>query len=206
VPQEIESSWKSSISTRPLLDCTFQLIIQLLKDDYIAQSGTVTCPRKSTACISLRKAVPAHRRARTLVAVQPALDDGHFTLYGADGGPLPGSGRRRFNSITDLRRSIGSSPLSRLPRHPAPAPPVTPRAARLFETNWQKKFHRPRPRQRGPRPLKRYTTRRSTASSTAYATVRRTRAEVAAATASRSGKETSSPARTPIETARCSRA
>ncbi len=158
MPRELESELHELDLHPALLDCTFQLIIQLLKDDYIAQSGTVYVPAKIDGLhFRSGKAVPHMARA-TLLRCSPHSMTASFTLYGADGEPVAWIREARFNSIR-LRKNPADR-LRYLDYHGIPRPhPLSSAAAprRLFE-QLQKKFTDIAHGSAGRGALKRYTT------------------------------------------------
>jgi acyl transferase domain-containing protein/NADPH:quinone reductase-like Zn-dependent oxidoreductase/acyl carrier protein len=99
VPQAIESELDRVELHPALLDCAFQLIIQLLKDDYVAQAGTVYVPAKIDGVIFRSgRAKPCMARA-TLLRCGPHSLTASFALFDADGEIVAWVGEARFNSL-----------------------------------------------------------------------------------------------------------
>ncbi len=157
VPAAVESEVERVHLHPALLDCTFQLIIQLLKDQYVAQAGTVYVPAKIDGLLyRCGRTVPNMARA-TLHQSSPHSLTASFTLYDAAGEPIARIQEARFNSVR-LRKN----PADRLryldyhgiPKPHALSPVTTPRL--LFE-RLQKKFSDLAHAGPGRDTLKRYT-------------------------------------------------
>ncbi|MGH8641133.1 MAG: polyketide synthase dehydratase domain-containing protein, partial [Burkholderiales bacterium] len=157
VPRAIEAELGQVHIHPALLDCTFQLIIQLLKDKYVAQAGAVYVPAKIDGLLCrYGKAIPHMARA-TLHRCGPHSLTASFTLFDAAGEPIAHIREARFNSVR-LRRNP-SDRLRYLDYHGIPKPhallPVaTPRL--LFE-RLHKKFSDLAQAGPGRGTLKRYT-------------------------------------------------
>jgi phthiocerol/phenolphthiocerol synthesis type-I polyketide synthase C len=134
VPEAIKAELERVDLHPALLDCTFQLIIQLLKDDYVAHSGTVYVPAKIDGLhFRSGQGVPCMARA-TLHRCSPHSMTASFGLYGADGAPIAWIREARFNSVR-LRKNP-SDRLRYLDYHGVPRPhPLSSAAAprRLYE-------------------------------------------------------------------------
>ncbi len=134
VPYAVESE-REMVHLHPaLLDCTFQLIIQLLKDDYVAQAGMVYVPSSIDGLTFLTgKAMPQMARA-SLHRRSPYSLTASFALFDADGELIAWIREARFSSVR-LRKSPADR-LRYLDFHTIPKPhPLTPVTApqQLFE-------------------------------------------------------------------------
>jgi acyl transferase domain-containing protein/NADPH:quinone reductase-like Zn-dependent oxidoreductase/acyl carrier protein len=99
VPEAIRSELDSLHLHPALLDCTFQMIIQLLKDDYIARSGTVYVPSKIDRLIFRCGRTIPHMAQATLLRRSAHSLTATFTLYDANGEPVAWIPEARFQSI-----------------------------------------------------------------------------------------------------------
>jgi acyl transferase domain-containing protein/NADPH:quinone reductase-like Zn-dependent oxidoreductase/NADP-dependent 3-hydroxy acid dehydrogenase YdfG/acyl carrier protein len=120
VPADIESGIERFHLHPALVDCTFQLIIQLLKDDYIAQAGTVYVPANIDGLLyRCGAAVPRMARA-TLHRCGPHSLTASFALFDADGKAVAWIREARFSSVR-LRKSAAER-LRYLDYHAIPKP------------------------------------------------------------------------------------
>jgi NADPH:quinone reductase-like Zn-dependent oxidoreductase/acyl carrier protein len=104
VPQAIESELVQMQLHPALLDCTFQLIIQLLKDNYVARAGTVYVPASIEGLV-LRSGRPTPCIAKaTLRRCGPNALTATFALFDAAGEIVAWIREARFNSV-QLRRN-----------------------------------------------------------------------------------------------------
>ena len=134
IPQAIESELQDVHLHPALLDCTLQLIIQLLKDDYIAQDGMVYVPAKIDRLIYRCGRTTPHMARATLRRISSHSLSASFTLYDASGEPVALIREARFKSIR-LRKNPAER-LRYLKYHGIPKPhPLRPVAAPalLFE-------------------------------------------------------------------------
>jgi acyl transferase domain-containing protein/NADPH:quinone reductase-like Zn-dependent oxidoreductase/acyl carrier protein len=158
VPEAIEPELERIELHPALLDCTFQLIIQLLRDDYVARTGTVYVPAKIDG-LHFRSGRGAPRYARaTLHRCNPHSMTASFSLYGEDGSPIAWIREARFNSVR-LRKNP-SDRLRYLDYHGIPRPhPLAPGTAprRLYE-QLHRKLSEVAQSAVGRGTLKRYTT------------------------------------------------
>ena len=158
IPAVIEEDLERLHLHPALLDCTFQLIIQLLKDEYVAHTGTVYVPAK-IARLHLRagRARPHMARA-TLRRCSPQSITASFILYDAGGAVIAWIPEARFNSMA-LRKNPADR-LRYLDYHGIPKPhhlsPAT--APRLLFEQLQKLLAGVAHARRGQRGLARYTT------------------------------------------------
>lgn len=140
VPEVVEPELELIHLHPALLDCTFQLIIQLLKDDYIAQAGTVYVPSNIDGLIYRSgRATPCMARA-TLHKCGPHSLTASFALFDADGELVAVIKEARFSSVR-LRKNPADR-LRYLDYQAIPKPhPLSPVTAphQLFE-QLQKKF------------------------------------------------------------------
>jgi len=134
IPHAIESELAAFDLHPALLDCAFQLIIQLLKEDYLTQSGAVYVPAKIVGLhFRTGKGTPHSARA-TLLKCSPYSITAAFTLYDAAGERLAWIREARFSSIR-LRKNPADR-LRYIDYHCIPHPhPLESAAAphRLFE-------------------------------------------------------------------------
>ena len=123
-----------------LLDCTFQLIIQLLKDDYTAHAGTVYVPGKIDGLLYRAGKGRPHMARATLHESGPHSLKASFALYDAGGEIIAWIREARFHSIR-LRKNP-SERLRYLDYHCIAKPhALTPvRAPRALFERLQKNF------------------------------------------------------------------
>ncbi|WP_373976088.1 SDR family NAD(P)-dependent oxidoreductase [Chitinibacter sp. SCUT-21] len=82
-----------------LLDCTFQLIIQLLRDDVAQQAGVAFIPTKIGHVTFSKECGPITYVQAKLVQRAPHSLTAEFTLYDADGGVIALIEEARFRSV-----------------------------------------------------------------------------------------------------------
>ena len=134
VPEAIAPELEQLHLHPALLDCAFQMIIQLLKDDYVARAGTIYVPAKIDGLYCrFGAAAPSMARA-TLHRCSPQSITAGFTLYDAAGEPVAWIREARFNSMR-LRRNAADRvrylDYHGVPRPHALSPAMAPRG--LFE-------------------------------------------------------------------------
>jgi len=95
----IEPQLSHSLLHPALLDCTFQLIIQLLRDDPTMGKGVAFVPAKiGRLSVAANHAIPYFVRAR-LVRRAPHSLTAEFDIYDAEGNPIAAIREARFKSI-----------------------------------------------------------------------------------------------------------
>jgi len=139
-PQAIESDLARTQLHPALLDCAFQLVIQLLKDEYVARAGTVYVPARIDGLL-YRSGRPAPCMARaTLRRCGPQSLTASFALFDADGEIVAWIREARFNSV-QLRKDP-SDRLRYIESHavPMPHPSAPVNAPRELFDRLQKKL------------------------------------------------------------------
>jgi len=104
VPPAIESELKQMQLHPALLDCTFQLIIQMLKNDYVARAGTVYVPSRIDALLYRPGRTPPSLARATLRRSGPHSIAASFALFDADGALVAWIREAQFSSLP-LRRN-----------------------------------------------------------------------------------------------------
>jgi acyl transferase domain-containing protein/NADPH:quinone reductase-like Zn-dependent oxidoreductase/acyl carrier protein len=134
VPQIVESEL-GRVNLHPaLLDCTLQLIIQLLKDDYIARAGTIYVPASFDGLFFRSGRTTPHMARATLHRCSPHSLTASFAMFDAEGEIVAWIEEARFSSVR-LRKDPAER-LRYLDYHTIPKPhPLTPVTAPhpLFE-------------------------------------------------------------------------
>ncbi len=134
LPREIEREVDQFHVHPALLDCTFQLIIQLLKDEYAAQSGVVYVPSKLEGLQIRVGAAPVRWGKATLHRHSPQSVVASFVLHDESGAPVVTIRQARFTRVR--LNALPVDRLSYLDYHQVPMPhPLASDHAprRLFE-------------------------------------------------------------------------
>ncbi len=134
VPQVVEPELELVHLHPALRDCTFQLIIQQLKDAYIAQAGTVYVPSSIDGLLYRSGRGTPHMARATLHRSGPHSLTASFALFDADGELIAVIKEARFSSVR-LRKNPADR-LRYLDYHAIPKPhPLSPGTAphQLFE-------------------------------------------------------------------------
>ena len=158
IPAVIEADLERLHLHPALLDCTFQLIIQLLKDEYVAQAGTVYVPAKIERLHLRAGRGRPHSARATLRRFSPHSVTASFALYDAGGAVIAWISEARFNSMP-LRKNPADR-LRYLDYHGIPKPHhLSPAAApRLLFEQLHKLLAGVVHARRGHRSLARYST------------------------------------------------
>lgn len=99
IPENIETELEHTYLHPALLDCTFQLIIQLLKETLSVYDGVTFVPTKmGRIAFRTSKARPSFARA-TLLRCTPHSLTAEFIIFDADGLPIAVVKEARFRSI-----------------------------------------------------------------------------------------------------------
>jgi acyl transferase domain-containing protein/NADPH:quinone reductase-like Zn-dependent oxidoreductase/acyl carrier protein len=158
IPAVIEADLERLHLHPALLDCTFQLIIQLLKDEYVAQAGTVYVPAKIERLHLRAGRGRPHMARATLRSFSPHSVTASFSLHDAGGAVVAWIPEARFNSMP-LRKNPADR-LRYLDYHGVPKPhhlsPAT--APRLLFEQLHKLLGGVVHARRGQRGLARYST------------------------------------------------
>jgi phthiocerol/phenolphthiocerol synthesis type-I polyketide synthase C len=134
IPECLEAELAQVHVHPALLDCSFQLIIQLLKGDYLAQTGTVYVPARIDALHYRPGLSRPHAVRATLGHCSPHSITASFTLYDCAGEAIAWIPQARFNSVR--LRLAPADRLRYLDYHAVPKPhPLSPACAprHLFE-------------------------------------------------------------------------
>jgi acyl transferase domain-containing protein/NADPH:quinone reductase-like Zn-dependent oxidoreductase/acyl carrier protein len=117
-----------------LLDCAFQLIIQLLRDEYVEQAGIVYVPARIDGLVFRCGKARPHTARATLIRCSPHSLTASFTLFDAGGEPIVWIREVRFQSLR-LRKAPAER-LRYLDYHVIPKPHALSRVTaprQLFE-------------------------------------------------------------------------
>lgn len=124
IPEPIEHELGNYLLHPALLDCAFQLIIQLLKDDIAVNRGIVYVPTKAGR-ISLRTGMTKPRYARaTLLRRSPHSLLADFAIFDEEGSPIAFIKEARFRSIRLHKRAREN--IRHIGYHCIPKPLFTP--------------------------------------------------------------------------------
>jgi phthiocerol/phenolphthiocerol synthesis type-I polyketide synthase C len=108
IPTGIQSQLDQSLFHPALLDCTFQLIIQLLRDDPAMGMGVAFVPAKvGRLAMRAEGGIPHFVRARLLRRAPHSLT-AEFDIYDVDGVQIAAVREARFKSIR-LSKAVGDS-------------------------------------------------------------------------------------------------
>ncbi|MGE0558034.1 MAG: type I polyketide synthase [Burkholderiales bacterium] len=88
-----------------LLDCAFQLIIELLQDDSQVQTGTIYVPTRVSELVWHPGAAQPHAARATLLQRSPHTVTAGFTLFDADGNAVASIREARFTAIRTSKSS-----------------------------------------------------------------------------------------------------